>query len=90
MYPLDGWYELTLTQKHRRNKMSATPYELRAQLLQQAEGLLIHKHNQEIERIQFLLHEGHLNVKTVTYPEYPTTEEIIEEAEKLYRFVQTK
>ena len=70
--------------------MSATPYELRAQLLQQAEGILLHRHQEEIDRIRFLLHEGHLDVKTVTYPDYPTTEEIIEEAEKLYRFVQTK
>ncbi len=70
--------------------MSATPYELRAQLLLQAEGILMHKHNEETKRIQYLVHEGHLDVKTVTYPEFPTTEAIIEEAEKLYRFVQTK
>jgi hypothetical protein len=31
-----------------------------------------------------------VNPKTVTWPEPPSTEDIIAEAEKLYKFVQTK
>jgi hypothetical protein len=30
------------------------------------------------------------DVKTVTYPEFPSTDDIIAEAEKLYSFVQKK
>ena len=71
-------------------QMSATPYELRANLLKQAEGLLVRKYDHECDRIKYLLHEGHADIKTITYPVYPTSEEIIVEAEKLYIFVQTK
>ena len=70
--------------------MSATPYELRAKLLQQAEGLLVKRYDTEVDRIRYMTHDGAIDIKTVTYPEYPTTEAIILEAEKLYRFVQTK
>ena len=70
--------------------MSATPYELRANLLRQAEGLLVQNYNSKVDELRLLVHEGDLDVKTVTYPDFPTTEEIITEAEKLYRFVQTK
>ena len=75
--------------------MSATPYELRAQLLRQAEGILMHRYQIEHDRVQQNLHMNvnknpAFDVNTVTYPDYPTTEDIINEAEKLYRFVQTK
>ncbi len=75
--------------------MSATPYELRAQLLRQAEGILIHRYQIEHDKVRENLHlnrerDPAFDVNTVTYPKYPTTEDIINEAEKLYRFVQTK
>ena len=75
--------------------MSATPYELRAQLLKQAEGLLIHKFRTEYDLVRENIHislkkDPTFDHTTVTYPEIPTTEDIIAEAEKLYKFVQTK
>ena len=90
--------------------MSATPYELRAQLLKQAEGILMQRHQQEHNQIRETMHiqlqrdsifdftNGVMTVEaivkfdftTITFPIMPTTEEIIDEAEKLYKFVQTK
>jgi hypothetical protein len=75
--------------------MSATPYELRAQLLQQAEGILMTRYQIEHDQIRENLHmkrdkDPMFDVDTVRYPSYPTTEDIIEEAKKLYNFVQTK
>lgn len=75
--------------------MSATPYELRAQLLRQAEGILMHKYQTQYDRIRenIQLKQGNgelINIDNVDYPNFPTTEDIIDEAEKLYRFVQTK
>jgi len=75
--------------------MSATPYELRAQLLKQAEGILMMRHQNVFERTRENMHiqlqkDPQYDHTTVQYPEMPTTEDIIAEAEKLYRFVQTK
>ena len=75
--------------------MSATPYELRAQLLRQAEGILIHRYQIEHDKVRENTHlkrdkDPMFDVDTVMYPNFPTTEDIINEAEKLYRFVQTK
>ena len=75
--------------------MSATPYELRAQLLKQAEGILSQRFHIENDRARDYLHislkhDPNFDVSTITYPTMPTTEDIIAEAEKLYKFVQTK
>ena len=75
--------------------MSATPYELRAQLLKQAEHILMFRYQRKYDTIRENTHISmqknpnfdHVNVE---YPESPTTEDIIAEAEKLYKFVQTK
>ena len=70
--------------------MSSKPFELRAGLLGQAEGILSHRYHQEHERLRYLCDRDLVDPKTVTWPVPPTTEEIIAEAEKLYKFVQTK
>ena len=75
--------------------MSATPYELRAQLLRQAEGILMHRYQVEHDKIRENTHlkrdkDPTFDVDSVSYPNFPTTEDIINEAEKLYKFVQTK
>ena len=75
--------------------MSATPYELRAQLLKQAEGILNQRFHIENDRARdylhiLLKHDPNFDVSTITYPTMPTTEDIIVEAERLYKFVQTK
>ena len=70
--------------------MSSNAYELRQGLLSQAQGILSDKFNAEYNRAMFLLDVGVLNPKTITWPEPPSSDEIITEAEKLYKFVQTK
>ena len=70
--------------------MSSNPYELRAGLLGQAEGILTHKYHAENERLRYLCDTGKIDAGKVTWPEPPTSEEILVEAEKLYSFVQKK
>ena len=75
--------------------MSATPYELRAQLLKQAEGILMMRYQNDKDEIRENIHlsiskDPAFDHTVVSYPAMPTTEDIIMEAEKLYRFVQTK
>ena len=70
--------------------MSANAYEIRQGLLGQAQGILSDKFNAEYTKTMFLLEQGVLNPKTVAWPEPPSSDEIIVEAEKLYKFVQTK
>ena len=75
--------------------MSATPYELRAQLLKQAEGILMSRYHQCIDRLRenvqiSISKDPDFDHSSVVFPQGPTTEDIIAEAEKLYKFVQTK
>ena len=75
--------------------MSATPYELRAQLLKQAEGILMLRYQRSHDQVRENMHielqkDPNFDHTVVTYPKMPTTEDIIAEAEKLYKFVQTK
>ena len=48
------------------------------------------QYHQEYERIRYLCDRDLLDATTVTWPKMPTSDEIIAEAEKLYKFVQTK
>ena len=71
------------------------PYALRAGLLSQAEGILMQRYQMEHERVVQHMHlnldrDKTFDVSTVTYPTFPTIEDIIAEAEKLYSFVQKK
>ena len=70
--------------------MSGNPYDLRAGLLSQAESILSHRYHSEYEKIRYLCDRDLIDLKTVTWPKMPTSDEIIAEAEKLYKFVQTK
>ena len=75
--------------------MSATPYELRAQLLKQAEQILMFRYQRKYDTIRENTHiclqkNPDFDHTNVAYPDSPTTEDIIAEAEKLYKFVQTK
>ena len=72
------------------NMSGNTPYTLRAGLLSQAEQILTHRYHQEYDRIRYLCDRDMVDLKTIIWPAPPTTEDIISEAEKLYRFVQTK
>ena len=70
--------------------MSANPYSLRAGLLSQAEKILNNRYHSEYEKIRWMADRKLIDPKTVTWPVPPASDEIIVEAEKLYRFVQTK
>ena len=70
--------------------MSSNPYQLRAGLLGQAEKILTHRYHQEYERIRYLCDRDMVDAKTVQWPNPPTSDQIIAEAEKLYAFVQKK
>ena len=62
--------------------MALNPYELRQHLLQQAQRILTDAYHVERDNCR---EAG----KTCTAT-FPTTEDIIKEAEKLYQFVQKK
>ena len=70
--------------------MSSNPYDLRAGLLGQAEGILTHRFHAETERLRYLCDTHKIDAKTVNWPVPPTSDQIIAEAEKLYAFVQKK
>ena len=70
--------------------MSVNPYDLRAGLLGQAQNILDHKYHSEVEAIRRSVEFGIIDPKTVTWPNPPTSDDIITEAKKLYKFVQTK
>ena len=70
--------------------MSENPYNLRASLLKQAQEILERKFYITNERLRYLCDKNLADPTTVIWPEIPTTEDIIAEAEKLYRFVCTK
>jgi len=63
--------------------MAANPYELRQGLLGQAQQILVEAYHSEVQRCRDQGIAAH-NVK------FPSTEDIIAEAEKLYAFVQKK
>lgn len=62
--------------------MAANPYELRQHLLEQAQRILMEQYHSEYNRCR---DRGIACDKA-----FPTTEDIIAEAEKLYAFVQKK
>lgn len=70
--------------------MSSKPFELRAGLLGQAQDILTSQYHQEYERLRYLCDRDLIDPKTVNWPKMPTTEDILAEAEKLYKFIQTK
>ena len=70
--------------------MSTNPYDLRAGLLGQAQQILDHKFHCQVDELKQKIELGISDPKSISWPEAPTTEDIIEEASKLYKFVQTK
>ena len=75
--------------------MSNNPYSLRAGLLSQAEGILMQRWQIENDRVRESLHlkrdrDPSFDIDSVVFPKFPTTEQIIAEAEKLYSFIQKK
>lgn len=68
----------------------SNPYSIRAGLLSQAQEILQRQYHQEYERVRYLCDRDLVDPKTVVWPKMPTTEQILAEAEKLYKFIQTK
>ena len=68
---------------HTEKIMASNGYELRAGLLGQAQKILIEAYHCEVQRCR---DQG----VAASHVKFPTTEDIIAEAEKLYAFVQKK
>ena len=62
-----------------------TPYEIRAELLSRAEGLLIGRYHADFEKCNALK-----DMETMKNLKYPTVEDIIALASTLKTFVDTK
>ena len=71
--------------------MSKSPYELRTELLNMAITVLMAQHKAEHAKQMQELHFPTTDpVPDFGVPTAPTTEEIIEEAQKLNEFIQTR
>ena len=68
--------------------MSNTPTHLRRELLMQAEHTLREHHFVRLEKIRCMIDSGEIKSSEAVYPTPPTTEEIIQEARKLYKFIK--
>jgi len=68
----------------------SSPYSLRAGLLNQAQDIVYSKYHHENDKIKYLVDRNMVDPKSVKWPEFPTTDDVIVEAEKLYKFVQKK
>ena len=68
--------------------MSASGYELRASILGQAQSILDQKRHAEYETLRYLCDRDLVDPKTIQWPEMPSAEEILAEAEKLYQFAE--
>ena len=79
LYHLDTFTHNTHTEK----TMASNGYELRTGLLSQAQQILVEAYHSQVQRRRDQGVAAH-DVK------FPTTEDIIAEAEKLYAFVQKK
>ena len=71
----------------------STPYELRQSLLHLAKNILDNKYNSKVMRyhsqVDFCRSQN-MDPSKVQEPDPPTTEEIIKESEKLYKFILKK
>jgi hypothetical protein len=65
--------------------MARNPYDLRWELLQQAESRLVNRYNAEENRYNILLDKGE---DPGNYPIYPSDEEIHRLAEEMRSFIE--
>ena len=64
------------------------PFEIRARLLDQAESILNRRYHSEYDKIRLLLDKNLIDPKNVIWPVPPSTDDVLVEAEKLYKFIQ--
>jgi len=70
--------------------MNNNPYGLRAGLLGQAQAILNDRYHSELETIRRKIELDIIDPKLVVWPTPPGSDDIIAEANKLYKFVCTK
>ena len=70
--------------------MSKSGYELRAGLLAQAEGILVSRYHTLRHEVEFAIQSNAIEAKDAKWPSYPTTDEIISQANVLLAFVNNK
>ena len=70
--------------------MSKSGYELRAGLLGQAEGILVSRYHSKFQEVDMNIQHKIIEAKDAKWPSYPTTDEIIAQAELLLAFVNNK
>jgi hypothetical protein len=70
--------------------MSKSGYELRAGLLAQAEGILVSRYHSKFQEVDMTIQHNIVEAKDAKWPSYPTTDEIIAQAELLLAFVNNK
>tara|TARA_R100000388_G_C7241948_1_gene162049 strand:- start:2359 stop:2574 length:216 start_codon:yes stop_codon:yes gene_type:complete len=70
--------------------MSKSGYELRAGLLGQAEGILAARYHSKFHEIELAIKHNIISAKDARWPSYPTTDDIVAQAEVLLAFVNNK
>ena len=81
--PLGSFY----TQTHRI--MTMTPYELRFEIFKQAYNMLNDQFNIEVDTARYWNANSSNTVK-MDYPEFPTLEDVLKQAETINDFVSSK
>lgn len=76
------------THTHKEDIMSKSGFEIRADLLSQAQGMLAENHNNQVMAIQY--NNEVLDQKTPLPINNITTSDVIKTAKELYEFVNEK
>jgi hypothetical protein len=67
--------------------MSKTPYEIRLELLKMAQDQLTQRYYQQVNVVQHNAGVENRKISLNEVPEFPTTQEILNEAENLKTFI---
>jgi len=68
----------------------SSPEELKTKILAQAQNILMVKFNSEYQKMQLMISTKEISGKDAKWPDAPSTEKIIKEADKLYRYLNKK
>jgi hypothetical protein len=67
--------------------MSKTPYEIRLELLKMAQDQLTQRYYQQVNVVQHNAGVENRKISLTEVPEFPSTQEILNEAENLKTFI---
>lgn len=70
--------------------MSKTPYEIRLELLKMAQDQLTQRYYQKVNFIQHNAGVRNEQISLTEVPEFPTTKEVLNEAEVLKTFIDNQ